>query len=158
MQFQTKIWRNYNIFEVLRQMCMIASFFPPYFSCPFCTFSVFAFWPFSFIFCTLSRKWRPALFVLTLRAFIFTVFWPFSRLEASRYISSAMNRPWGGYSCFSICQISWIKIEKELFVNKRRDLVRVCLRFNWQCLGGSFFMILLEIQLETFFLPTNKHR
>ena len=51
------------------------------------------------------------------------------RLEASRYISSAMNRPCGRYSCFSICQISWIKIEKELFVNKRRDLVRVCLRF-----------------------------
>ena len=73
------------------------------------------------------------------------------RLEASRYISSAMNRPWGGYSCFSIYQISWIKIEKELFVKKRRDLVRVCLRFNLQCLGGSFFMIL-------FFLSTSKHR
>ena len=62
------------------------------------------------------------------------------------YTSTQSDRPWGD-SCFSlICQISWIKIEKELFVNKRRDLVRVCLRFNWQCLGGSFFVILLQIQ------------
>ena len=32
-----------------------------------------------------------------------------------------------GDSCFSIYQISWKKIKKELFVNKRRHLARVCL-------------------------------
>ena len=42
-------------------------FFPQYFSCPFCRFSVFVFLPFSFIFSTLSRKWRRTLFVLLLR-------------------------------------------------------------------------------------------
>ena len=36
-----------------------------------------------------------------------------------------------GDSCFSIYQISYIKMKKELFVNKRRHLVRVCLRCNW---------------------------
>ena len=46
-KFQTKIWRNYNIFEVLPQMCTYASFFPPYVPCPFCRFSIFVFWPFS---------------------------------------------------------------------------------------------------------------
>ena len=35
-----------------------------------------------------------------------------------------------GDSCFSIYQISGIKIKKELVVNTRRHLVRVCLRFN----------------------------
>ena len=59
------------------------------------------------------------------------------RRKASRYISNAINRLWGGY-CFSIYQISWIKIKTELFVNKRRHFVRVCLRFNWQCFGDHF--------------------
>ena len=49
-QFQTKICRNYNIFEVLRQMCTYASFFPPYFSCPFCRFSTFVFFAVFFYF------------------------------------------------------------------------------------------------------------
>ena len=31
---QTKLWRNYNIFEVLPQMCMNASFFPAIFFLP----------------------------------------------------------------------------------------------------------------------------
>ena len=65
---QTKLWRNYNIFEVLPQMCMNASFFPAIFFLPILYVFFFSFFfPFSFIFCTLSRKWRPALFVLTLR-------------------------------------------------------------------------------------------
>ena len=48
-------------------MCKYANFFPPYFSCPFCRFSLFAFGAFSFFFSTLSRKWRRTLFVLELR-------------------------------------------------------------------------------------------
>ena len=35
-------------------------------------------------------------------------------------------------------QISWIKIKKELFVNKRRHLGRICLHFNGQCFGIIF--------------------
>ena len=42
-EFQTKILRNYNIFDVLPQICTYASFFPPYFSCPFCRFFKFVF-------------------------------------------------------------------------------------------------------------------
>ena len=38
-----------------------------------------------------------------------------------------------GDSCFSTYHIIWIQIKKELFVNKRHHLVRVCLRFNWRC-------------------------
>ena len=38
-----------------------------------------------------------------------------------------------GDSCFSIYHIIWIQIKKELFVNKRHHLLRVCLRFNWRC-------------------------
>ena len=48
-------------------MSTYASFFPPYFSCPFCRFSIFVFLAFSFVFSTLSRKWRRTLFVLELR-------------------------------------------------------------------------------------------
>ena len=49
-------------------MCPFASFFfPQYFSCPFCRSFVFVFLPFSFIFSTLSRKWRRTLFMLLLR-------------------------------------------------------------------------------------------
>ena len=44
-----------------------SNFFPPYFSCPFCRFSIFVFLAFSFVFSTLSRKWRRTLFVLELR-------------------------------------------------------------------------------------------
>ena len=52
-------------------MCMYARFFPSYFSCPFCRFSIFVFFPFSIIFFTLSRKWRPTLFALKLRRLFF---------------------------------------------------------------------------------------
>ena len=48
-------------------MCTYSNFFPPYFSCPFCRFSIFVFLAFSFVFSTLSRKWRRTLFVLELR-------------------------------------------------------------------------------------------
>ena len=52
-------------------MCSYANFFPPYFSCPFCRFSIFVFVAFSFVFSTLSRKWRRTLFVLELRHLFF---------------------------------------------------------------------------------------
>ena len=48
-------------------MYTYANFFPPYFSCPFSRFSIFVFWASSFVFSTLSRKWRRTLFVLELR-------------------------------------------------------------------------------------------
>ena len=61
------------------------------------------------------------------------------RHKVSRYISSAVHQPCRkGSSCFSINQISWIKIKKELFVNKRRHLGRICLHFNGQCFGIIF--------------------
>ena len=44
-----------------------ARFFPPYFSCSFCRFSILVFLTFSFIFSTPSWKWRSTLFVLELR-------------------------------------------------------------------------------------------
>ena len=52
---------------------------PPYFSCPFCRFSIFVFLPWSFGFSTLSRKWKHTLFVLQLRHLFFKVLWPFSQ-------------------------------------------------------------------------------
>ena len=46
-----------------------------------------------------------------------------------------------GDSCFSIYQISWIKIKKELFVNKRRHFDRVCLcTFQLTVSGITFFL------------------
>ena len=48
-------------------MYLYARIFPPYFSCPFCRFSILVFLSFSFIFSTPSWKWRPTLFVLELR-------------------------------------------------------------------------------------------
>ena len=65
-----------------------------------------------------------------------------------------------GDSCFSIYQISWIKIKKELFVSERRHFVRVCLRtFQLTVFRGSFFMILLQIQRENFFYrPINSDK
>ena len=62
-------------------------------------------------------------------------------------------------SCFSIYQISWIKIKKELFVNKRRHFVRVSLCFNWQCFGIIFLRFFLQIQWENFFYqPVNTNK
>ena len=63
-----------------------------------------------------------------------------------------------GDSCFSIYQISWKKIKKELFVNKRRHLARVCLRFNWQCFRNHFLWFCCKFSQKFFFLPASKHR
>ena len=68
--------------------------------------------------------------------------------------------PEGGI-CFSIFPISWIKIKKELFVNKRRHFVRVCLRTSQLTVfRGSFFLtIFLQIQRENFFYrPINSDK
>ena len=49
------------------QLYTYARFFRPYFSCPFCGFSILVFLTFSFIFSTPSWKWRSTLFVLEVR-------------------------------------------------------------------------------------------
>ena len=46
------------------QLYTYARFFRPYFSCPFCRFSILVFLTFSFIVSTPSWKWRSTLFVL----------------------------------------------------------------------------------------------
>ena len=79
-----------------------------------------------------------------------------SRRFASRYIYQALWTDPQGDSCFSIYQISWIKIRKELFVNKRRHLVRVCLRCKGQCFGDHF-VICFKFSEKIFFFyrPVN---
>ena len=52
-------------------MCTYVSFFPPYFPAHFVGFLLFL--PFSLIFSTLSRKWRPTLFALKLRDLLFRI-------------------------------------------------------------------------------------
>ena len=76
-----------------------------------------------------------------------------SRHVASRYISALTDLERD--NCFSIYQISWIKIRKELSVNKRRHLVRVCLRFNWQCFGDDFLWFHCN-SVRILFLSTSK--
>ena len=61
-----------TFFKFFPQVCRYANFFPPCFSCPFCRFPVFVFVAFSFVFSTLSQKWRRTLFVLELRHLFFT--------------------------------------------------------------------------------------
>ena len=56
-----------------------------------------------------------------------------------------------GDSCFSIYQISWIKINREVFVNKRHHLVRVCLHFNWQCFGDHSIQFCCKFSKKIFF-------
>ena len=60
-----------------------------------------------------------------------------------------------GDSCFSIYQISWIKMKKELFVNNRLHLVTVCLHGNWQCFGDHFLWFGWN-SVRNFFPPTSK--
>ena len=66
--------------------------------------------------------------------------------------------PWTdpeGDSCFSIYQMSWIKIKKELLVHNRRHLRKSSL--NWQCFGVHFYDFVAN-SVRKFFLPTSKHR
>ena len=47
-------------------------------------------------------------------------------------------------------------MKKELFVNKRRHLVRVCLRFNCQCSGIIFLWFWCKFSKKfIFYLPVN---
>ena len=59
-----------------------------------------------------------------------------------------------GDSCFSIYQIRWIKIKKELFVNKTRHSFRVCLRFNWQCFRDHLLWVCCKFSERIFFYQT----
>ena len=61
-------------------MCTHASFFAPYFSCPFCRFSILVFLSFSFIFSTLKAYTVCA----RAQASIFMVFWPFSQKKLKK--------------------------------------------------------------------------
>ena len=84
------------------------------------------------------------------------------RRETSRYISSAVHRPRGGYLlnpvlfCFSIYQISWIKTKKVTWLSRYFNLFTIYKHF------GDFvkciFTILLQIQHENKFLAASKHR
>ena len=83
-----------------------------------------------------------------------------SRLEASRYISSAVHLSEGD-SRFSIYQISGIKMKKSnFFVNLKRHLEGSFFTI-YKHFGDFFkcvFTILLQIQQENNFLSTSKHR
>ena len=76
--------------------------------------------------------------------------------EKRRGIYPALWTDPEGDSCFSIYQISWKKIKKELFVNKRRHLARVCLRCNWQCFRNHFLWFCCKFSKKFFFYqPVN---
>ena len=63
-------------------------------------------------------------------------------------------------NCLSIYQISWIKIKRQLFENKKLHLVGTLFAIHKHF--GDFveciFTILLQTQHENNFLPTNKHQ
>ena len=66
-----------------------------------------------------------------------------------------------GDSCFSIYQISCIKIKKELFVNNRRHFDRVCLcTFQLTVSGITFFLrFCRKFSEEIFFYrPLNSNK
>ena len=75
-QFQTKICRKYNFFSFLPQLYTHARFFLPYFSSPFCRFSILVFLSFSFIFSTPLKAYTVCA---RAQASIFMVFWPLSQ-------------------------------------------------------------------------------
>ena len=80
------------------------------------------------------------------------------RQGESRYISTAVYRPWGD-SCFSIYQISWIKLKKVTFCKLKTSPSRNFV-YSLQTFGFCHvhFTILLQIQDENNLLPTSKHR
>ena len=67
-----------------------------------------------------------------------------TKREASRYIS--------------IYQVSWIKIKKKLFLNKRRHSEFVYVAID--CVSGITFydFVANSVRTEIFFLPTSKRR
>ena len=83
-----------------------------------------------------------------------------TRREASGYISSAMNRPWG-VSCFSIYIRNQLDKNQKgtFFVNKRRRLVRVCLRFSWQCFRDQLLWFCSKFSKKIlFYWPVNTEK
>ena len=76
-----------------------------------------------------------------------------------RCISSTVHRPWGGDSCFSIYQISWIKPKKVTFCKLKKSLSRNFV-YNLLTFWGFcqvHFTILLQIQPENNFPLTSEH-
>ena len=68
--------------------------------------------------------------------------------------------PEGG-SCFSIYQISWIKMKKSNLFCKLKTVLSRKFVYNLQTFRGfskCFSTIFLQIQQENNFLPTSKHR
>ena len=64
-----------------------------------------------------------------------------------------------GNSCFSIYQISWIKIKKTTFGKLKRHLLGTLFTLYLQTFRGFvkwFLRLLLQIQHENSFLPTSK--
>ena len=61
-----------------------------------------------------------------------------------------------GDSCFSIYQISWMKIKKETFCKLKMSLGRNFVN-NFQTFCQVHFTILLQSQHENNFLPTTEH-
>ena len=59
-----------------------------------------------------------------------------------------------GDSCFSIFQISWLKMKKVTFVNQKPHLVGTLFV---TILSSALFTILLQIQHENNFLPISTH-
>ena len=83
------------------------------------------------------------------------------RCKSSRYINIVLVLVLfidpEGDSCFSIYQISLIKKEKVTFCKLKMSLGRNFVN-NLQTFCRVHFTILLQIEHENNFLPTNKHR
>ena len=80
-----------------------------------------------------------------------------TRRTASGYISRTMNRPLG-VSCFSIYIRNQLDKNQKgtFFANKRRRLVRVCLRFNWQCFRDQLLWFCSKFSKKIlFYWPVN---
>ena len=82
------------------------------------------------------------------------------RRGGSRYVYLPLFTDPEGDSCFSIYQISWIKLKKVTFCKLKtspsRNFVYSLQTFRGFC--QVHFTILLQIQHENNFLPTSKHR
>ena len=86
-------------------------------------------------------------------------YWWWYRDAKRRGIYLALWNDPEGDSWFSIYQISWIKIKIKIFVNKRRQLDKVCLRFNWLCSWVHFLWFCCKFSKKIiFYLPVNTHK
>ena len=86
-------------------------------------------------------------------------YWWWYRDAKRRGIYLALWNDPEGDSWFSIYQISWIKIKIKIFVNKRRQLDKVCLRFNSLCSWDHFLWFCCKFSKKIiFYLPVNTHK